>query len=193
MAPSRFPANRLWAQGLRNRQNTQKPEKDTQSTLNIPYVKGVSERIRRLGQRYNINTVFGSKDTLRSRLTKTKPASQKDRKNCVYRIPCECGQSYIGETLRPLETRIKEHRNNTLKGETEKSGAADHAWIHGHHIKWSEAEILHKEPHWRKRKFKEAAVIHQNPGCFSKPSLDIRNIWKPLLSRCNLGILPRTN
>ena len=109
-------------------------------------------------------------------------------KNCVYRIPCKCGQSYVGETLRPLETRIKEHQNHTRKGETSRSGAADHAWTHGHHLQWEQSQIILKEEHWRKRKFKEAAVITQNPDCFSKPSLDIRNIWKPLLTKCKLRL-----
>ena len=27
----------------------------------------------------------------------------------VYRIPCECGKVYIGETGRPIQDRIKEH------------------------------------------------------------------------------------
>ena len=68
------------------------------------------------------------------------------------------------------------------------SGAADHAWTHGHHLQWEQSQIILKEEHWRKRKFKEAAVITQNPDCFSKPSLDIRNIWKPLLTKCKLRL-----
>jgi predicted GIY-YIG superfamily endonuclease/uncharacterized protein (UPF0335 family) len=185
---------KLIDQTINKRQNQTNRQKEhvetTGPTINIPYVKGLSEKIRRIGKQYNIRTVFSSKDSLRSHLTKTKPTNQKDMKNCVYRIPCECGQSYVGETLRPLETRIKEHRNHTLKGETNRSGAADHAWTYGHHLQWSEAKIILKEEHWRKRKFKEAAVINQNSDCFSKASLDIRNIWKPLLSSCKLSLRP---
>ena len=31
------------------------------------------------------------------------------RTGCVYQILCECGESYVGETGRPLHIRIKEH------------------------------------------------------------------------------------
>ena len=29
----------------------------------------------------------------------------------VYQVPCSCGKVYIGETIRRLETRIKEHKD----------------------------------------------------------------------------------
>ena len=43
--------------------------------------------------------------------------------NVVYRIPCSCGQVYIGETKRRLETRLKEHRHSCERGMIEKSAA----------------------------------------------------------------------
>ena len=48
--------------------------------------------------------------------------------NAVYSIPCSCGQVYIGETKRRLETRLKEDRNACKKGMTEISAVAEHAW-----------------------------------------------------------------
>jgi hypothetical protein len=33
-------------------------------------------------------------------------------KQCVYNIPCDCHRCYIGETSRPLEVCIKEHKYN---------------------------------------------------------------------------------
>jgi hypothetical protein len=39
----------------------------------IPYVKGVSEKLKRIGNRYNIRTIFEIKHALRSSLKKTKP------------------------------------------------------------------------------------------------------------------------
>jgi hypothetical protein len=38
----------------------------------IPYVKGVSERFRRIGNRYNIRTIFKTKRALRSSLMRTR-------------------------------------------------------------------------------------------------------------------------
>ena len=39
-----------------------------------------------------------------------KRIDQSDRKGVVYEIECCCGHSYIGETGRTLNTRIKEHQ-----------------------------------------------------------------------------------
>ena len=46
----------------------------------------------------------------------------------VYRIPCNCGQVYIGETRCRLEMRLKEHRDACERGMIEKSAAVEHAW-----------------------------------------------------------------
>ena len=52
--------------------------------------------------------------------------------NVVYRIPCSCGQVYIGETRWRLETRLKEHRDACERGMMEKSAVAEHAWENHH-------------------------------------------------------------
>ena len=42
-------------------------------------------------------------------------------------ILCSCGLVYIGEIIRRLETRLKEHRDVCEKGMIEKSAVAEHA------------------------------------------------------------------
>ena len=150
--------------------------------LTIPYVKGISERIRKIARNYNIKTAFKSNNTLRSLLTKTKPEESDLNKECVYQVPCECGESYVGETKRPLAVRIKEHQKHTRLGETTRSGIAEHVWTNQHRIKWSETKVLYKEQHWRKRKFVETAFIENNTGIFSNASVEIANIWKPVIN-----------
>jgi predicted GIY-YIG superfamily endonuclease len=44
----------------------------------------------------------------------------------VYRIPCECGLVYIGETGRNLSVRLKEHKMNCEKAEQDKPAVAKH-------------------------------------------------------------------
>src|SRR5579872_4165178 len=90
---------------------------------------------------------------------------------------------YIGETKRPLDIIINEHKSCTQKGETSRSGIAEHVWENQHRIKWSEAKAIHSEQHWKKRKFIEAAYIKNNTGVFSKPSVEIPHLWQPLLSQ----------
>jgi hypothetical protein len=78
--------------------------------------------------------------------TKLDTKSQQQIKYCIYSIPCECGQRYIGETSRPLGVCIKEHKHNLKQGLLEKSKLAQHAYEEGHHLKWDEAKAVQKEP-----------------------------------------------
>ena len=70
----------------------------------LPYVKGLSEQLRRCLQQQGIRAVFKSETTLRSYLVGPKEAVEPTKQDgVVYRFPCECGQVYIGETLRPMQ------------------------------------------------------------------------------------------
>jgi predicted GIY-YIG superfamily endonuclease len=112
----------------------------------IPYVKGVSEKFKCIGNRYNIRTIFKTKHTLSSSRMKTRPErDQQQTAQCVYSIPCECGRSYIGETGRPLAVRLCEHRHNIKDGLLEKSILAQHAYEEGHRVGWDKASILEIE------------------------------------------------
>ena len=73
----------------------------------IPYVAGVSERIRKACEKFNLKVVFKSGPTLRSLLTRVKdPLPIEKLAGVVYQIPCQCGKVYVGETQRRLETRV---------------------------------------------------------------------------------------
>jgi hypothetical protein len=51
--------------------------------------------------------------TLRGILIRTGPVRDvQQTKQCLYSITCDCGKCYIGETSRPLEVHIKEHKCN---------------------------------------------------------------------------------
>lgn len=164
----------------KNKQDTQNEK--PRAFINIPYVPKISEKIRRIARKYKIQTAFRTQNTLRQHLSKTKPPdSIQASKNVVYSIPCECDRDYIGETKRPLEVRIKEHKNNTQKGETAKSKLAKHAWENEHRFKWKEAKILHTESHYYKRKFIEAALIKLNKEPISQSSIEIRPLWLPFI------------
>jgi predicted GIY-YIG superfamily endonuclease len=78
----------------------------------------------------------------------------------VYRIPCECGLVYIGETGRNLSVRLKEHKTNCEKAEEDKSAVAKHTWTYDHRIKWDEATILAMDSHKFSRKMRESIEIY---------------------------------
>jgi hypothetical protein len=91
--------------------------------------------------------------------------------------------NYIGETGRPLETRVSEPRRNLLKrsrdreigteDESLSSLLATHAAENRHQVHWEEVTILGSENNAQKRKFHEAAVMHIEDNVISRPSLNI--------------------
>jgi hypothetical protein len=83
-------------------------EQKPRGSVYISYVKGVSEKFKRIANRYNIRAISKTKHTLRSSFIKIRPERDpQQRAQCIYSIPCECGRSYIGETGRPLALRLR--------------------------------------------------------------------------------------
>ena len=94
----------------------------------LPYTEGVSEDIRWVCRKFGLKVVFRSGLSLCSMLTRVKDTlGMEKRSKVVYQIPCSCGKKYIGETVRRLETRMKEHWDACQKGALEKSALTEHA------------------------------------------------------------------
>ena len=67
------------------------------------------------------------------------------RNGVIFKINCACGDTYIGETGRTLEIRMKEHKSACVKADLKKSAVAEHAWLSGHYIDWDNVEVLDQE------------------------------------------------
>lgn len=149
----------------------------------IPYINGLSENLKRISNQFNILTRFKTQNTLRSLLSHTKPKNlSQNNKECIYKIPCECGKVYIGETKRPLEIRIKEHKRNVQLHDVGKSKVAEHVWTQNHKILFDNTEVLDHEQNSLKRKIKETIYIKYNDTiCFSNQSVECSNMWKSFL------------
>jgi hypothetical protein len=144
----------------------------------IPYVAGLSEAIRRAGT--SIGKIF-SLPVIKKRFTHFKPKQNRLEKEVIYKIPCECGANYIGETGLPLKTRVNELKWNWLKSsklqekdineENISSLLAAHATENKHHVKckWEEVKILGKENHYKNRKsMKQWLYMHIESNVISQ-------------------------
>ena len=110
-----------------------------------------------------MKVVFRSGQSLHSMLTKVKdPLTMEKQAKVVHRIPCSGGEDYIGETMRRLETRVKEHRHACRKGALEKSALAEHAWTNHHPIKWEEVSMIDWARTAKELVVKEAIHIRLN-------------------------------
>jgi hypothetical protein len=68
-----------------------RPSSDTvyRSMVIIPYVRVISEKFRRIGNRFNVRTIFKTKHTLRGTLMKTGPVTDASRRSStciVFRV-----------------------------------------------------------------------------------------------------------
>ena len=101
--------------------------------------------------------MHSSANTLRSRLHRTRP----EQLGGVYIVPCrECPSVYIGQTGRPLETRIREHKYNVRRG-YHGSGLYKHVYDTNHAISWDEARWVWRCGNEKRRLVVESALIQQ--------------------------------
>ena len=102
------------------------------------------------------------------------PHTHKDRKHKntqpgVYKIPCECGKVYIGETGRSSNTIIKEHKA------CQRLGDGDKLAIVGRH--WEDSSLITSIPHWHTRRVREAIEILQHNTVPQDSGLHINAIF----------------
>ena len=149
----------------------------------LPYVSTISGKISRILKRHNIETIHVPPVKLREQLVKAKDPDGLKTPG-VYRVPCECGGAYIGETCRTIETRLKEHKRHLRLGQLEKSAIAEHCVSQDHTIKFEETKILcHAKGFWD-RLTKEAIEIKLEKNNFNRDSgYSISNTWKPVLQK----------
>ena len=154
---------------------------DTKAITTIPYIRGVSEKIRRICSKVGIKVMFRSGRTLepRSLLSKVKPKTYlTDTTGVVYRIPCmDCDRSYIGETCRTLNARLKEHQRCCRNLDLQKSAVAQHAVEEDHRIDWNNNMVVDKELKWHRRRLKEAMYIKKYNNFNQDQGLAISPIW----------------
>ena len=125
-----------------------KPHRDTEwkSFVVIPYmyVRGVSKAVRCALAQLKVRVCYKPHRTLRQLLSNLKdiiPDLQKS--GAVYQIPCaSCSASYIGQSGRRLEQRIKEHRRVVATADLRLSALAEHVWTNEHPVDWRNVKIL---------------------------------------------------
>ena len=83
---------------------------ECQCSVSLPYTGSASHKMERILKEVGIQVYHSSDEKLFRSLCKHKDRVNEFQKPDVYRIPCECGLVYIGETGRNLSLRLKEHK-----------------------------------------------------------------------------------
>jgi predicted GIY-YIG superfamily endonuclease len=165
--------------------NTDKQQEKPITTMTIPYVTGLSEKIQKIGTKMLIRTTFSSSNTIKKQLCNVKPKNTQKCKECIYSIPCECGLVYIGQTARPYDVRISEHQKCVTDKLTHKSKLAEHSRDNKHKIIWDDVKVVGTEKNTKKREIAEAAIMISIGEVISQPSHNIGKQWYSILKGNN--------
>ena len=137
---------------------------DSPILITLPFRGAVSYHIKRLLTTLgSAKVVFKKQKTIKNILNangKMPSTISSGPKGSVYRVACSCDASYIGETGRPLEIRIKEHKKS-VENKDQKSAISEHLMGHpDHSMKWDTVENLCTNiPQTTIRKLSEAIQI----------------------------------
>ena len=112
--------------------------------VSLPYIQGVSEAIRRVLGKLDIQTGFKPLASIRNILCHSENPTPQES---IYRIPCtDYSKSYVGQTGRNLSQRIEKHCKAVEKFYVEASALAEYVFEEDHWITWEDASILDQHP-----------------------------------------------
>ena len=89
----------------------------------------------------------------------------------VYRIFCECGKVYIGETGRPIQDRIKQHDRDIRLARTETFAVLERAHNTGHKPLWNDVKFIDRDPYYYTHRVKEPIHKRLHPNKIKKNQL----------------------
>ncbi|KAI8507129.1 hypothetical protein Bbelb_155680 [Branchiostoma belcheri] len=168
---------------------TGKQEQLPASYVVLPYIHGVTERLKRVYAKHNVSLYSKPGFTLRNALVRPKdPLAPGEKCGVIYKIKCEeCGEVYVGETERSLGERTSEHQKSLHQKDC-KSALSQHQLQAGHNITTRPIsdiiEIIDQESRNPHRKIKEAVHIQLEGAKLNRTEgWELPKTYLPLLRR----------
>ena len=161
--------------------------------VKIPWIPRIGPKLRASFRKHNVKVVFTAGPSLKDMLCQHKCPLPRNSQPGIYRLDCNCGCAYIGETKKKVSTRIGQHEKDIFKGRWKMSGATEHAETCAQGFKFEEATTVKVEPFYFDRKIREAVeiragrrsnvtMLNRDSGSFMKT-----NQWDVLLARCDVS------
>ena len=166
---------------------TRAAHEDNQMTrgppITLPYVRGISEAVRRILRPLGVRVTFKPTITLKQLLVKPKDqVPDRERANVVYQVPCaNCPATYVGQTGRRLNQRLREHRRAVESGDCANSALAEHAWGCHHPVDWDHLRVLDGHPHLYQRLTLESVHIRSQSNPVNRDLGTMPQVYNPLV------------
>ena len=144
-----------------NNSSSDRTNTERKPTISLPYNDFCMNYVKPVFTSNNVRVVNSASNTIRKRLTRTRPCLPitDDAGPGVYMIKCgECEQCYVGETGRCLTTRLREHRDAVRLGRG-RNAVYNHVFETNHAINWSESKLLYNSHNLNSRLIVESALI----------------------------------
>ena len=154
-------AKRIRNKNKKQQEKAQSSKRRQQTWISIPNSKNaniISKTLEKSGVKVATNSGTKIKKIVEQKMPKT-PDPDLPPKSVIYEIPCGgCDQSYVGETGRGVETRLKEHKSD-VKFHRTSNAIVLHIEKYSHLPDWKSTRILEKNLKKQTRKILEAAHI----------------------------------
>ena len=126
----RITNNHVFPQSQQQTQATYIQQKKIRMGINLPYVEGTSENLRRILISYRIRSIFCTKKTLRKLICKPKdPVATEYKNNIAYEIDrSNCQAVYFGESKQSSKSRSDEHKRSIRNCDCVKNEIAKYCW-----------------------------------------------------------------
>ena len=131
---NRITNNHSLSQSQQQTEATDVQVEEIRMRINLRYVEGASEELRRIIRSHEIRSTFYTENTLPKLLCKTKDrVAVENKNNIVYEIDCSnCQAVYFGESKRSLKSRSDELKISVRNCDCDKNEIAEHCWEADH-------------------------------------------------------------
>ena len=146
-------------------------------SINLPYVEGTSDNLRRILRSHKTRSTFYTERTLGKLLCKLKDwAATEDKNNIVYEVDCSNYKAvYFGESKWFLKSRLGQHKRSIRNYDREKNETVKHCWEADHDFSWDQKKVVDRESRLIPRRSKKPYILWRilitltkSPTCFLK-------------------------